>query len=283
MPNYKVVDSDKLNSDITIVADAIRAKSGSTESLVFPDGMKTAIENIVAGSGGFYLKSENESGGLSYQFTAEELKLGTLEVTENGTYKASEHSAGGTQGVNFTQDSEFNITVAGMNAMNVAANLPNVDIESGNFEPLKSGWSYKLASGMVNIDIKAEDLAGVELLEIEGGNKIGIVFLYDAPTLTIISSAGGAVMLAHFIPPNYEEYLVNSGMSEEDIQYILSEFQPNHIVLNDVSAFGITGYEVSFEYVTAGEPVDGFSEVVVNVPIDRGPDITLTNGVLSIN
>ena len=51
MPNYKLVDSDKLNSDLTTVADAIRAKGGTTEALLFPDGMKTAIENIKTGGG----------------------------------------------------------------------------------------------------------------------------------------------------------------------------------------------------------------------------------------
>lgn len=52
MPNYKLVDSEKLDSDLTVVADAIRAKGGTAEALAFPDGMKTAIENIKAGGGG---------------------------------------------------------------------------------------------------------------------------------------------------------------------------------------------------------------------------------------
>lgn len=55
MPNYKIVDSDKLDSDLTIVADAIRAKGGTADALLFPDGMKTAIENIKAGGGGMEL------------------------------------------------------------------------------------------------------------------------------------------------------------------------------------------------------------------------------------
>ena len=35
------------SSDLTSVADAIRAKSGTTEALVYPDGFISAIENIV--------------------------------------------------------------------------------------------------------------------------------------------------------------------------------------------------------------------------------------------
>lgn len=44
----KLVDSAQLDADLTIVADAIREKGGTTEKLPFPYGMKEAIENIDA-------------------------------------------------------------------------------------------------------------------------------------------------------------------------------------------------------------------------------------------
>ena len=47
----KVVDSAVLDAGMTAVADAIRAKSGTTEPLAWPDGFKAAIEAILGGGG----------------------------------------------------------------------------------------------------------------------------------------------------------------------------------------------------------------------------------------
>lgn len=47
----KVVDSSSLDAGMTSVADAIRAKAGTTDKLVWPDGFKAAIEAISGGGG----------------------------------------------------------------------------------------------------------------------------------------------------------------------------------------------------------------------------------------
>lgn len=52
----KAVDSAALDAGMTAVADAIRAKAGTTEAMVWPDGFKTTIEAISGGGG----------NGLSY-------------------------------------------------------------------------------------------------------------------------------------------------------------------------------------------------------------------------
>ena len=52
MANYKVVDADRLDADLGKVADSIRAKSGTSEALAFPDGFSSAVENIETGGGG---------------------------------------------------------------------------------------------------------------------------------------------------------------------------------------------------------------------------------------
>ena len=39
-------------SDLTAIADSIRAKTGETDQLAFPSGFKTAIEGIQSGGGG---------------------------------------------------------------------------------------------------------------------------------------------------------------------------------------------------------------------------------------
>ena len=48
----KVIDSAKLDADLTTVADAIRSKGGTSEALAFPAGFVSAIEEIEAGGGG---------------------------------------------------------------------------------------------------------------------------------------------------------------------------------------------------------------------------------------
>ena len=44
--NWKKVDADALDASLTTVADAIRARSGVTGELEFPNGMKEAVENF---------------------------------------------------------------------------------------------------------------------------------------------------------------------------------------------------------------------------------------------
>lgn len=50
MPNYKVVDADVLDADLTAVADAIRTKTGGTDPMTL-DEMAVAVEGIQTGGG----------------------------------------------------------------------------------------------------------------------------------------------------------------------------------------------------------------------------------------
>lgn len=45
----KLVDSAQLNTDLTAVANAIRAKGGTSASLAFPAGFVAAVEAITTG------------------------------------------------------------------------------------------------------------------------------------------------------------------------------------------------------------------------------------------
>lgn len=53
MSVYKLVDSTQLDSDLTSVANAIRAKGGTSASLAFPAGFVSAIDAIPTGGGGY--------------------------------------------------------------------------------------------------------------------------------------------------------------------------------------------------------------------------------------
>lgn len=48
----KAIDSAVLDSNLTAVANAIRAKGGTSDPLAFPDGFVSAVEAIQAGGGG---------------------------------------------------------------------------------------------------------------------------------------------------------------------------------------------------------------------------------------
>lgn len=64
----KVVDSAQLDAGMTEVAQAIRAKGGTTAPLAWPDGFKAAVEGIETGI----------------------TPTGSIEIGENGTYDVAE-------------------------------------------------------------------------------------------------------------------------------------------------------------------------------------------------
>lgn len=81
MANYKVIDADQLDSDLTSVADSIRTKGGTTAALAFPEEFKAAIEAIEAGGGGGgaivpvspkAVNFRDYDGTVLYSYTAEE-------------------------------------------------------------------------------------------------------------------------------------------------------------------------------------------------------------------
>ena len=53
----KAIDSVKLESNLTSIADAIREKGGTSEQLAFPAGFVSAIGAISAGGGGLKMAS----------------------------------------------------------------------------------------------------------------------------------------------------------------------------------------------------------------------------------
>lgn len=46
MPNYKLVDADQLEQDLTTIADTVRENTGGSNAIEFPQGYKTEINNI---------------------------------------------------------------------------------------------------------------------------------------------------------------------------------------------------------------------------------------------
>jgi hypothetical protein len=75
MANYKIVDADRLDADMTGLADVIRQRAGTAGKLEFPEEMKEAVRNI---RGGVELPALDNPG------TAGDLALGKQFIDENG-------------------------------------------------------------------------------------------------------------------------------------------------------------------------------------------------------
>lgn len=56
----KLVDSTQLNADLTSIANAIRTKGGTSESLAFPSGFVSAVEAIPSGGETVYYESRGQ-------------------------------------------------------------------------------------------------------------------------------------------------------------------------------------------------------------------------------
>jgi hypothetical protein len=78
----KLVDSSQLDSDLTSVANAIRAKSGGSGQLAFPAGFVSEIQSIVSGGGGLTLL-----GSGSYTWSGNGTSVLIISVTYTGTPK----------------------------------------------------------------------------------------------------------------------------------------------------------------------------------------------------
>ena len=84
MADYMIVDAAKLDADLTSVANAIRARAGTSAKIAFPDGFSSAIRRI-PGDGGGEIEVDNLS--KVHYWTKTGLGGGTIEETyqSNGT------------------------------------------------------------------------------------------------------------------------------------------------------------------------------------------------------
>lgn len=90
----KVVDSSVLNAGLKTIADAIREKAGTSDSLAFPTAMAEAIAAIEAGGGGCdffdaygtYIPAENHDRVIAYFDTGIPYKNQTFNDGNNCTF-----------------------------------------------------------------------------------------------------------------------------------------------------------------------------------------------------
>lgn len=92
----KLVDSGQLNSDLEDIADAIRAKGGTSAQLAFPNGFVSAIENIPSGGGGLVYEtgtytpaSDAAQPTISFANTHTTLPMYCMMADTTGTYSST--------------------------------------------------------------------------------------------------------------------------------------------------------------------------------------------------
>lgn len=95
MANLKVVDADVLDANLTSVADSIRAKTGSADTLAFPEGFVSAVESIESGGGADEALAEVEyklsngykdySNFFAYRSSAVRIPFELIRHTSNAT------------------------------------------------------------------------------------------------------------------------------------------------------------------------------------------------------
>lgn len=80
MSYNKSIDSSAINTDLTTIANAIRAKTGGSTPLVFPSGFVSEINNIPAG-GGTDIELVKENANIAFSntdaYTGDSLPLTT--------------------------------------------------------------------------------------------------------------------------------------------------------------------------------------------------------------
>lgn len=92
MANYKFVDTDQLEADLTAVADSIRTKGETTGALAFPAGFQEAVANISTGievqikTGTFTTRSGEATINCGF-------KPDVLFATQNSVYEGYVNSA----------------------------------------------------------------------------------------------------------------------------------------------------------------------------------------------
>ncbi len=106
MANEKFVDGAQLDADMTALADAIRAKGGTSAPLAWPNGFVSAVGAISGGGtlvgkaiteNGTYAAADDNADGYS-TVTVNVEGAGTLTtktVTQNGSYAAEDDGADG--------------------------------------------------------------------------------------------------------------------------------------------------------------------------------------------
>lgn len=109
-------------ADLTAVADAIRAKTGTSEGLSFPDGFEAAIAGISTGaqvaSGTVVLPGNARSFTITPGFKVKKLCIGTSDADGSGLYVNGTIDTTKESGIQSVSSTEAETTVTFTSTLN---------------------------------------------------------------------------------------------------------------------------------------------------------------------
>lgn len=150
MAEYVVVDKEQLEADLTTVADAIRAKGGTSEKLAFPDGMVQAVGAIESGN-----DYHNYIASLSRMF-----KDATFPENYTLHLDAPNLTSGGSLDYFLQNSNIYKVVLSGnldciahtyLYTFNGCSNMVELDISNFNFICLKSSYTFGNCSKLKRI------------------------------------------------------------------------------------------------------------------------------------
>ena len=294
MPNYKLVDADKLESDLTVVADAIKAKAEIKEKLSFPDGMADAVEGIESDPkiDGYHSIKIGETINLSA--LSEDCELNTPGM-DGGWY-----STGDNEGViGVTPETEWYV-IEGLSkgttifTMNYHYDAEEYDENDDTIIVTKERtlrYVVTVTSGGGQIYVDA-------VFEVKVGETISLSTIGEGeaeagtPTMTLLSRGEDpSIIYITAVPSNdYPECLDVQGVTEGKTiityEYYTEKWEDNYlrtvnVQINVVPGGGSTESDAEYQYedTVSVRPGDTTS-VALPCPYDSpgGSDYTIISG-----
>ena len=238
---YRKVDDASLSS----VADAIRSKGGTSETLVFPDGFVSAISAIQAGGGAEFARSIVNKTITSYSDD---------EITSIGAYAFNGCSK--LQGVN-----SQNVSTVGDYAFENCSALADVNVE--NTTSVGPG-AFRNCTSLKRLDLpKATILNGYLAYNCSSLTELNI------PSAT---SGRGYAIAGTKIEHIYLPKFINPGSSVfRDAKYLRTVYMPSLVIVQQSIFMGCSALEtVTFPKANAvaSQAMDGCSALAyADLPI----------------
>ena len=178
MADYKIVNAEQLDADLTAVANAIRKRSGTTAKMEFPAGFEEAVESIPTGG--------VELPGLTNPASDTDLAIGKELIDQNGNvvtgtlyeldsidesiFGTKDFAFGGTPGgTTFNVKGAYNVDIDGVIVRKGAGlgvrNAPTDFFGDATADDVAKGKKFTSAAGLL-VEGKHECEGGAELPEL---------------------------------------------------------------------------------------------------------------------
>lgn len=180
----KIVNATQLDDDLTDIADAIRAKSGGSAALAFPQGFVSEIGNIPSGGGGISADEIAETADNNHPSIT-----GAVVLTRAMTIRA--YAFSGTRISSVSSDKAITLgnECFSSNPSLISVTLPNAT------NGMNRGNCFYNCSGLTSADLRSLDKAGTGMfrgcsslpkMALPAINALGQSAFYDCRALAAV-------------------------------------------------------------------------------------------------